>query len=143
MSIVGIGFDLVDIEEFAAQLGQLSSRFTAAAFTASERSDLGPLGSPGAVAPAAARRFAARFAAKEAFFKAWSASRFAAPPSLTAWELRHVEIVNDLQGRPAVRLHGPVAAAVECQLGWGWVAHVALSHDGPVAGASVVIETIE
>lgn len=131
MTVVGVGLDVVDVDAFSQQLGQPGTRFTILAFTAGERSDVGD---------ADPRRLAARFAAKEAFLKAWSSSRFAQPATLTSWQLHDVEVVNDVEGRPALRLHGAVAAAVDQQMGPAWRAHVSLSHDGPVAAALVVLE---
>ncbi len=131
MSVVGVGVDVVDVPGFAEQLDRPGTRFALGAFTAGERADVGD--DP--------RRLATRFAAKEAFVKAWSASRFARPPTLPSWDLHEVEVVTDVQGRPALRVTGTVAHAVAGQLGADWRAHLSLSHDGPVAAAMVVLET--
>ncbi len=141
MSVIGIGLDVVDVEAFAAQLAVPGTRFPITAFRAAERADVGPIGAPGAVESDAARRLAARFAAKEAFVKAWSSSRYALAPALSEWAPSEVEVVGDVHGRPSLALHGAVAAAVLDQLGDGWSAHLSLSHDGPVAAAMVVLET--
>lgn len=140
MSVVGIGLDVVDVDAFAAQLAIPGTRFTVGAFRASERADVGPIGAPGAMEPAAARRLAARFAAKEAFVKAWSSSRYGHAPALSEWAPSEVEVVGDVHGRPSLALHGEIASAVHAQLGERWTAHLSLSHDGPVAAAMVVLE---
>lgn len=140
MSVVGIGLDVVDVHAFAQQLAVPGTRFTVAAFRASERADVGPIGAPGAVEPAAARRLAARFAAKEAFVKAWSSSRYGRTPALGEWAPSEVEVVGDVHGRPSLALHGAIASAVHTLLGERWTAHLSLSHDGPVAAAVVVLE---
>nr|WP_028063427.1 holo-ACP synthase [Solirubrobacter soli] len=117
--------DLVDVPGFAEQLADTASGFVAHTFTAREQR----------VAAGDARRLAARFAAKEAFVKAWSGSRFGQPPLLAAVDLREIEVVDDGYGRPGLRLHGALADAV------GPVAtHLSLSHDGAAAIAFVMLE---
>jgi holo-[acyl-carrier protein] synthase len=120
-----IGIDLVDVPAFAEQLGDTASGFADATFTAREQR----------VAKGDARRLAARFAAKEAFLKAWSGARFGQPPLLGGIDMREIEVVDDGFGRPGLRLHGAVAQAA------GPVAtHLSLSHDGAAAIAFVMLE---
>jgi holo-[acyl-carrier protein] synthase len=120
-----LGVDLVDVPAFAEQLSDTASGFVAGTFTAREQR----------AAKGDARRLAARFAAKEAFVKAWSGSRFGQPPLLAEVDLREIEVVDDGYGRPGLRLHGKLADAV------GPVAtHLSLSHDGAAAIAFVMLE---
>jgi holo-[acyl-carrier protein] synthase len=120
-----IGVDLVDVPAFAQQLDDAASGFVAATFTAREQR----------VAKGDARRLAARFAAKEAFVKAWSGSRRGRPPLLAEIDLREIEVVDDGYGRPSLQLHGAVADAV------GPLAtHLSLSHDGAAAIAFVMLD---
>jgi holo-[acyl-carrier protein] synthase len=120
-----IGVDLVDVPAFADQLADTASGFVAGTFTAQEQRSA--KGDP--------RRLAARFAAKEAFIKAWSGSRRGQPPLLAHIDLREIEVVDDGYGRPGLRLHAAVADAV------GPVAtHLGLSHDGHAAIAFVMLE---
>jgi holo-[acyl-carrier protein] synthase len=120
-----LGVDLVDVPAFAEQLSDTASGFVAHTFTAREQR----------TAKGDARRLAARFAAKEAFVKAWSGSRFGQPPLLGEIDLREIEVVDDGYGRPGIRLHGALADAV------GPVAtHLSLSHDGAAAIAFVMLE---
>jgi holo-[acyl-carrier protein] synthase len=120
-----LGVDLVDVPAFAEQLDDIASGFVDGTFTAQEQRTA--KGDP--------RRLAARFAAKEAFVKAWSGSRFGQPPLLAEIDLREIEVVDDGFGRPGLRLHGKLAAAV------GPVAtHLSLSHDGAAAIAFVMLE---
>jgi holo-[acyl-carrier protein] synthase len=120
-----IGVDLVDVPGFAEQLSDTASAFAEHTFTAEERR----------TAKGDARRLAARFAAKEAFVKAWSGSRRGQPPLLAHIDLKEIEVVDDGYGRPGLRLHGAVADAA------GPVAtRLSLSHDGPSAIAFVVLE---
>ena len=97
-----IGVDLVDVPGFADQLADRASGFVEGTFTPLEQR----------TAQGDASRLAARFAAKEAFIKAWSGSRRGLPPLLAAVDLREIEVVDDGYGRPGLRLHGAVKAAV-------------------------------
>ncbi len=120
----GVGVDLVDVAGFSEQLADAGSGFVDATFTAAEQR----------TARGDARRLAARFAAKEAFVKAWSGSRYGQPPLLASVDLREIEVVGDGYGRPGLALHGAVAEAVgDAEI------HVSLSHDGPVAIAVVTL----
>lgn len=133
--IVGVGIDVVDVTSFAEQLAAPGSAFATGTFRASERRDAREAGAGDEVT-----RLAARFAAKEAFVKAWSSGAWGRPPRLNHVDPTEVEVVRDAWGRPTLRLHGVVAAAVGAL---GEVrAHLSLSHDGPVAVATVVLERI-
>jgi len=132
--VIGVGIDVVDLISFARQLDDPASAFVDATFTAAERQDAGDR---------RVERLGARFAAKEAALKAWSASRFGRPPALDRIDLRELEVVCDAYGRPDLRTHGEVRRAVG-----GTVADehdgvprwlVSLSHDGPVATAQVLL----
>ena len=125
--IVGVGFDLVDIPRVAALLAGQGARAEARLFT------------PGEVAYARARaeparHFAARFAAKEAAYKALAGSEAARGIS---W--RDVEVAVEWDGRPRLVLHGR-AAERAAALGVAR-AHLTLTHADAVAGAMVVLET--
>lgn len=135
--VIGIGLDVVDVAAFAEQLDVPGSTFASSAFTAGERSDVVEVHDGHTRIDA--RRLAARFAAKEAFLKAWSNSRFGDEPQLSRWEPRDIEVVTDGWGRSRLRLHGPVAVAVAEQFGDSWAVHLSSSHDGPVAAAIVVL----
>ncbi len=128
--IVGVGMDLVGLGEFGAQLRQAGTTFVEGTFTEAELRDAQsrPDGD-------VARHLGARFAAKEAFVKAWDSSAFAQPPVKHRADLREIEVVCDAWGRPAIRTWGHVA-----QVTAGLVAHVSLTHDGGMAAAVVVLE---
>lgn len=121
--MLGVGTDLVHVPSFAEQLDRPGTRF-ARVFTPGERRDA-------ADRPAS---LAARWAAKEALVKAWSASIFGAPPVMGDEALELVEVVRDAWDRPRLRLHGDVARHLE-----GVETHVSLSHDGDYASAYVVL----
>ncbi len=128
--IAGVGIDLVDLVGFREQLDDTASVFVERTFTAHERAVAGAR--PGSDP---ARHLGARFAAKEAFVKAWSSSMRGRAPVLRSVDLREIEVVSDEWGRPALRLHGALAAAVgACHL------CVSLSHDGDLATAVVTFE---
>jgi len=78
------------------------------------------------------QNFAARFAAKEAFFKAVG----------TGWRYgfawTDIEIVNDEIGKPACRLYGRVKQFAEEQT--ITAVHVSLTHLRDIAGAIVMLE---
>lgn len=122
--IVGLGMDLVATDRFERALSAgdvLEER----AFTSSEWSAC-------AARADRAQALAARFAAKEACFKALG----------TGWgngyALREVEVVSQDSGRPDLRLSGR-AAERAAALGVRTI-HVSLSHDGGAAAAVVVLE---
>ncbi|AWE42127.1 holo-ACP synthase [Actinobaculum sp. 313] len=136
--ILGTGVDVVDIASFAAQLAEPGTRFEKV-FTARERRAAHERaarrgGSEGAVA----EHLAARWAAKEAFVKAWSAALYGSAPPLPETVWSQIEVVGDQWDRPGLRLYGAVeekfAALGETRL------HLSLSHDGPVAVAFVVVD---
>lgn len=127
MTVVGTGVDLVHVPGFAEQLALPGTRF-AQAFTAGERRDAwdavdGP-----------ARHLAARWAAKEALVKAWSASLYGQAPVASEHVHHLIEVVKDAWGRPRLRLHGVVAEHLV-----GHDTHVSLSHDGDYATAYVLL----
>jgi holo-[acyl-carrier protein] synthase len=132
MAVRGIGVDLVAIDGFAEQLRAVGSVFVEQTFTAVElRAADGPSG--------AAQHLAGRYAAKEAFVKAFSAAQLGRAPVLPDMDWREVEVRTDGWGRPFLALHGAMAAAVRSTLG-PVVAHVSLTHEPAMASAFVVIE---
>ena len=124
--ILGLGMDVVEIGRIARILDgppRLAERFLARVFTPGER------------AACDARRdraagYAARFAAKEAGYKALSVAPGA------RW--LDFEVERPPASAPVLRLHGAAAAAAEVR-GVGRV-HLTLTHDGGVAAATVVLE---
>ncbi len=121
--IFGIGMDLIEVERVAVKIAKPGFRelaFTPAEITYCEKT------------ANAAEGFAARFAAKEAFFKAIG----------TGWmghfNLRDVEIRNNGAGTPEILLHGKVKDWAAAQ-GLGKIL-LSLTHLKSMAGAVVVIE---
>lgn len=139
MSVLGVGLDLVDIASFGTQLDVAGSSLAAGTFTPAELADAEEVGR---AAPAdelaRARRLAGRFAAKEAFIKAWSTARLGRAPAMRDLHLGDVEVLNDPWGRPFLRPSGDTGAAVLDSLGAVDV-HLSITHDGPIAAAVVVL----
>ncbi len=132
MAVHSIGIDLVAVQPFAEQLDAPGSTFASQTFTARElRTAQGPSGP--------AQHLAGRFAAKEAFVKAFSGARPGQAPVAPDMDWRDVEVVADGWGRPVLTLHGALADAVEDSLG-EIVAHVSITHEPTMAAAVVVIE---
>ncbi|MGI9013922.1 MAG: holo-ACP synthase [Phycisphaerales bacterium] len=124
-SIIGHGIDAVEVSRIAGMLAEHGNRFRDRCFTSAEQAycDANPRRT--------AEHFAARFAAKEAVFKALG----------TGWRdgmaWTDIEVVRDnASGRPSIALHN---AALRCAgergIG-GW--HVSLTHTQTLAMASVI-----
>lgn len=126
--IRGIGLDLADIDRIERLLGRHPERARIRLFTAGEREYCDRRARP-------ARHFAARFAAKEAAYKALSGTE----------EARHIhwqdiEVASEpMHGRPTLLLHG-LAAKRAAELGVCFI-HVTLTHSDLVAAAMVVLES--
>jgi holo-[acyl-carrier protein] synthase len=123
--IVGLGTDLVELPRMAAALERQGEALLARLFTERERALLD--GDPQLVA-----RVAARFAAKEAAFKALG----------TGWGQgvgwHDVEVLGGRGEPPSLALAGAARTRLEA-LG-ARRAHVTLTHTESVAGATVILE---
>ena len=123
--IAGVGIDLVPIERVWALLGRRGDRALARLFTPAEAQRCRASKHP-------PESFAARFAAKEAFFKAlgtgWGRGG--------AWT--EVEVVSAGNGAPSIRLSGR-AAALAAERGVRRI-HLSLTHADGTAAAVVVLE---
>ncbi|KHL19373.1 holo-[acyl-carrier protein] synthase [Mumia flava] len=127
MTVLGVGVDLVHVPTFAEQLAVPGTRFERA-FTPGERGDA--RGTPSE----RARHLAARWAAKEAVVKAWSASLYGSPPVVREDVHAAIEVVKDAWDRPRIVLHAPVRDHLASA-----ALHLSLSHDGDYAVAYVVL----
>ena len=123
--IVGIGIDLVSVSRIGAVLERRGERARARFFTPAEAARCGASRSP-------AESFAARFAAKEAFYKALGTGVGGAG----GWT--EVEVVSAPSGAPGLRLSGRAARAA-AERGVARV-HLSLTHSGDTAAAVVVLE---
>lgn len=122
--ILGIGTDLLDVARMAKELEEVGGGFPATHFTHSELAYCAGKRYP-------ARHLAARFAAKEALFKA-----LAGRVPHDFW--REVEVVEAGDGSPRLVLRGRVKEVAD-HLGVKSVL-VSLSHTKTLATASVVLE---
>lgn len=121
--IQGIGIDQIEVERVFQRIS--NDAFKKKVFTQKEINYCESQGIP-------AQHYAARFAAKEAFFKALG----------TGWsgqlEFFEVEILNDQSGKPYIFLHGEAKGiAQEQQVNH---IHISLSHLKSVAAAVVILE---
>ncbi|MFQ6105007.1 MAG: holo-ACP synthase [Candidatus Glassbacteria bacterium] len=123
--IVGIGIDVVDVQRVGELLKGHGKRFTSKIFTDAELRDCPP--GPGQV-----KRLAARFAAKEAFFKAIGKGLSGG----IRW--KDAEVVRNEGKGPTLRLCGK-AEEISHDLGVSKT-HLSLSHTDTLATAYVVLE---
>lgn len=124
--IVGLGMDVVEIARMRALLARHPARARRKLFT------------PGEIAYAEGRadplpHYAARFAAKEAAYKALAGT---AAARAISWQ--DIEVVSGADGRPSLRLSGRAAErAAELGVRAPWLT---LTHDGGMAAATVVLD---
>ena len=114
----------------------VGTTFTESTFTPAELARARAVDGPGT--PAVARHLAARFAAKEAFVKAWSMARRGAPPAMDAVAWHDLEVRVDDWGRPSLHVGGPTLQRLRETLGDVEVV-LSLTHEDTVAGAVVVL----
>ncbi|WP_024626841.1 holo-ACP synthase [Bifidobacterium sp. A11] len=144
--VLGLGHDLVDLKEFGRQLAMPGTRMTSL-FSPRERRQAQQRAQLKHDDTAA--HLAARWAGKESVLKAWSQALGPEPSpyGLDDFPWSGVEILDDGRGRPSVNLKSSVRAKLheslpltdsqvdQVELLW----HIALSHDGPVASAVVLL----
>ena len=123
---IGIGIDVIQNDRIANSLKRFGNRFLGRIYTEAETEYCSACARPEI-------HFAARFAAKEAAFKAlgtgWSGG--------VRW--KDVEVHRLPSGQPELRLHG-VAAERAATLG-ATRFHVSLTHDHAVSAAVVILES--
>ena len=111
--IEGIGIDVVDIQRFQESLERTPGLLDKL-FTMNEKE-------------LSLSSLAARFAAKEALYKALS------PTHGLSWH--EAEIISQPNGKPEFLFRGQIADLID-----GAQVHLSLSHDAGIASAMVVIE---
>ncbi|WP_185967151.1 MULTISPECIES: holo-ACP synthase [unclassified Corynebacterium] len=127
---VFVGTDIVHIPAFAEQLAMPGSHF-AKVFSPLELR-------LAAQKPQREESLAGKWAAKEAFVKAWSQSRFGQKPLLSQIDWAQITVTNDAYGRTLIRLSKQLA-----QVSGIDQAQVSISHDGEYAMAVCVLELAE
>ena len=124
--IFGIGIDLIEVERIAEKIGKKAG-FRELVFSQSEIDYCEPMTNK-------YEHYAARFAAKEAFFKAIG----------TGWRdgtaFNEIEIINNEMGKPEISFLGKTAASI-AEMKFGKVS-VSLSHLKTMASAIVIIENL-
>jgi holo-[acyl-carrier protein] synthase len=125
VSVRGIGVDVVKVERIAEALERFGERMEQRLFTDGERTYCRTHKDP-------LPHFAARFAAKEAAFKAIGTGLSGG----VGW--KHAEVIQPGGRQPRLEFHG---VALERFRSLGCTdTHVSLTHDGGIAIACVVIE---
>jgi len=122
--IAGLGTDMIEVDRVAHKIGK-DAGFRELVFSIREidycESKTNKY-----------EHYAARFAAKEAFFKALGTGW------LNGTAFNEVEIAHDEKGKPLVNLLGETAATIAA-LGYGAIS-VSLAHLKTIACATVIIE---
>lgn len=128
--LIGIGTDLLELSRVPEDTREGAEPFFAAAFTQRERSAVREKSG------GLRRRYgyAAKFAGKEAVYKAISALGCPFAPN-------EIEILDDSAGRPCVSVHGKTKAALDAALQGHCAIHLSLSFDGGYAAAFAAVET--
>jgi holo-[acyl-carrier protein] synthase len=123
--IIGVGIDSVSVSRIAGLIERYGRRFLEKVFTEDEIE--GGLGRRDS-----AQFFAARFAAREAFFKALG----------TGWgrgiPLKEVSVTREESGRPRLSLSRRALEAAESH--GTSISHLSLSHEADMAQAIVILE---
>lgn len=123
--VVGLGLDLIDLDRFKVLYGDDDPELLARCFTDQELQDAGE-------DVARLSRLAARFAAKEAVFKALGGASGVAHTD--------IEVVRTTSGAPEVRLHG-AAKALAAAAGADRLV-LSLTHsDGAAAAVVLAVST--
>ena len=123
--IVGLGTDALEVARVAAELAG-GAGFRDAVFTAAEIAYCEGMRYP-------AQHYAARFAAKEALFKARGAD------GREGMRWREAEVLREESGRPRIVLHGSTRELAE-RLAVDEI-FVTMAHIAELASATVVMES--
>jgi holo-[acyl-carrier protein] synthase len=120
--VIGIGMDLIDLDHFGVNYGKGDPELLARCFTDMEIADSGS-------GPNRTAHLAARFAAKEATFKALGGASNMA--------LTDVEVVRGQSGQPELRLHGTAREVAERHGAVRFL--VTITHSASAAAAVVIV----
>ena len=126
--IAGIGIDIIEVERIYKQLSESIDRFNTMVYTEKELDYCRKVSNLNVQS----QRFAARFAAKEAFFKAIGTGL------RDGLQWKDVEVVHDDLGRPGFHLRGKAQEIIEKEQITGVL--LTLSHGKDNAVAVVILE---
>ena len=122
--LLGIGIDIVHVTRIKNALERYGERFKRKVFTLNEQEYC--------IGESSFERYAARFAVKEAAFKALG----------KGWDecggFTSVEVVNDNNGRPQVKFYGKAFQYTENKN--ITKVYVSITHDAGISAAIVVLE---
>ena len=121
IKIRGVGIDIVEVSRFSLALARRGERFVKRVFSPEERATCG----------ASPHRLAARFAAKEAFYKALGTG-------MRHFRWREVEVKNDRLGAPYLSFSSRLSAHLATE--GIRTAHLSPSPSGSYAVAQVILE---
>ena len=123
MSVLAIGVDIAEVSRIQELIERYGDRFVKRVFTDNEIAYCQRK-------VTYAQSYAARFATKEAIFKALGTGLNLG----MLW--KDVEVVNDSLGKPTVKLYGQTAKKLT-----GKQIHLSLSHVSDLAISMIVVET--
>jgi holo-[acyl-carrier protein] synthase len=126
LAVIGLGVDLVDVEDAERLLERWGDRLLRRLLTDAERAYVLRFDRPG-------QYLAVRLAAKEAVYKALQGL-----PGAREVRWRHIEVVRRHDGVPSIRLHDE-AARLSAATGTVRIS-LSLSHTKRTAGAVALIE---
>jgi len=124
--ITGLGMDLIEVDRIAHKIGK-DQGFRELVFSAREIDYCESKANK-------YEHYAARFAAKEAFFKALGTGW------LNGTAFNEVEIGHDENGRPVINLLGETSVTIKA-FGYTKIS-LSLTHLQTIAGATVIIEQL-
>ena len=126
MALVGLGIDLVDVDEAERLLERWGDRLLRRLLTDAEREYVLRFERP-------AQYLAVRLAAKEAVYKALQSF-----PGARDVRWRHIEVLRRHDGAPSIRLHDEAARL--CEAAGNFRVSLSLTHTRRTAGAVALIE---
>lgn len=129
--IYGTGIDLLDTRRITASLQRHGDRLALRVLHPDEFAVYAQRG--GAGSARGQRYVASRFAAKEAFAKAWGSGIG------EAVSFQGISVLNNAAGAPVLACHGTLEAAMKKA---GLKAWISLSDEGDLVIAQVIIESV-
>ena len=126
--IIGVGHDICDQRRVARLVARFGDRFTTRIYSVAEQAEL-------ALRHNRAAYLAGRFAAKEAVYKALSAT------DQTGMRWRHAETLSSSAGAPVLSLSGACKLGLKRLVPAGYEPnlHVSISDEPPYSSAFVVL----